>query len=149
MPGEIFGLGTLPAQPLKYLGTAEPLNECETYVWGHASILRLALHYPLLAANSLRISLHYVAQFAGRHISLASSSVEERLARTLTELGNRSGQATPGGVEVDVKNEQLASLADVNYFTTSRLLKKWQRMGAIKKRRGKVLIKCPEKLLIE
>jgi CRP/FNR family transcriptional regulator, nitrogen oxide reductase regulator len=149
MPGELFGLGTLPARALNYLGTAETLDDCEAYVWNRASILRLALRYPRLAANSLRISLHYVAQFAGRHISLASYSVEERLARTLIELGHRSGQATPGGVEVDVKNEQLASLADVGYFTTSRLLRKWQRMGAVKKSRGKVLIECPEKLLIE
>ena len=102
-----------------------------------------------MEAGSLRISLHYVAQFAERHISLASCSMEERLARTLTELGDRSGQATPGGVEVDVKNEQLASLADVNYFSTSKLLKKWQRIGAVKKSRGKVLIQCPEKLLTE
>jgi CRP-like cAMP-binding protein len=149
MPGELFGLGTLPAHPLNYLGTAEALDDCEAYVWEHTSILRLALHYPRLAANSLRISLHYVAQFAERHISLASCSMEERLARTLTELGDRSGQATPGGVEVDVKNEQLASLADVNYFSTSKLLKKWQRMGAVKKSRGKILIQCPEKLLTE
>ena len=148
-PGELFGLGTLPAHPLNYLGTAETLDDCEAYVWERASILRLALHYPRLAANCLRISLHYVAQFAERHISLASSSVEERLAHTLTDLGDRAGQATPGGVEVDVKNEQLASLADVNYFSTSKLLKKWQRVGAVKKSRGKVLIQCPEKLLTE
>jgi CRP-like cAMP-binding protein len=149
MPGELFGLGTLPAHPLNYLGTAEPLDDCEAYVWDADCIRRLEISYPRLAANCLRISLHYVAQFAERHISLASCSVEERLARTLTELGDRTGQATPGGVEVDVKNEQLASLADMNYFTTSRLLQKWQRMGAVKKTRGKVLIECPEKLLIE
>jgi CRP-like cAMP-binding protein len=150
MPGEAFGLGTVLADhPVNYIGTAEPLDDCEAYVWDHASILRLALHYPRLAANSLRISLHYGAQFAARHVSLASCSMEERLARALTVLGDRSGQATPGGVEVDVKNEQLASLADVNYFTTSKLLKKWQRMGAVKKSRGKVLIQRPEKLLTE
>jgi len=150
MPGEIFGLGTLlPAHRLNYLGTAEPLNDCEAYVWDAACIRRLEISYPGLAANCLRIYLHYVAQFAERHISLASYSVEERLAHTLTELGDRAGHATPGGVEVNVKNEQLASLADINYFTTSRLLNKWQRMGAVKKSRGKILIECPEKLLIE
>ena len=146
--GEIFGLGTLPGHPLNYLGTAEALDDCEAYVWDHASILHLASHYPRLVPNSLRISLHYVAQFAER-ISLASCSMEERLARTLTSLGDRAGHATPGGVEVDVKNEQLASLADINYFSTSRLLKKWQRMGAVKKSRGKVFIQCPEKLLTD
>jgi CRP/FNR family transcriptional regulator, nitrogen oxide reductase regulator len=149
IPGEIFGLGTLPEHPLNYLGTAEALDDCEAYVWDHASIRHLASHYPRLVPNSLRISLHYVAQFAGRHISLASGSMEERLARALTRLGDRAGHATPGGVEVDVKNEQLASLADINYFSTSRLLKKWQRMGAVKKSRGKVFIQCPEKLLTD
>jgi CRP-like cAMP-binding protein len=150
MPGELFGLGTLlPAHPLNYLGTAEPLNDCATYVWDAACIRRLEISYPRLTANCLRISLHYVAQFAERHISLASCSVEERLAHTLTDLGDRVGQATPGGVEVVVKNEQLASLADINRFTTSRLLSKWQRMGAVKKSRGKILIECPEQLLIE
>ncbi len=149
MPGDVFGLGSLPAHPLNYLGTAEALDDCEAYVWDAAQIQRLLISYPRLAANCLRISLHYVAQFAERHISLASCSVEERLARTLTALGDQVGQATPGGVEVTVKNEQLASLADINVFTASRLLNKFQRMGAVKKSRGKVLIECPEKLLIE
>jgi hypothetical protein len=132
-----------------YLGTAEALDDCEAYVWDAARIQRLEISYPRLAANCLRISLHYVAQFAERHITLASCSVEERLARTLTALGDQAGEATPGGVEVTVKNEQLASLANINFFTASRLLNKFQRMGAVKKSRGKVLIECPEKLLIE
>jgi CRP-like cAMP-binding protein len=150
MPGEIFGLGTLPSQDhLNYLGTAEALDDCEAYVWDADCIRRLEISYPRLAANCLRISLHYVAQFAERHINLASCSVEERLARTLTELGDRAGHATPGGVEVTIKNEQLASLADISFFTASRLLNKFQRMGAVTKSRGKVLIECPEKLLIE
>jgi len=149
MPGDVFGLGSLPAPPLNYLGTAEALDDCEAYVWEAARIQRLYISYPRLAANCLRISLHYVAQFAERHITLASCSVEERLARTLTALGDQVGQATPGGVEVTVKNEQLASLADINVFTASRLLNEFQRRGAVKKSRGKVLIECPEKLLIE
>jgi hypothetical protein len=46
-----------------------------------------------------------------------------------------------------VKNEGLASLADINIFTASRLLKNWERKGALQKYRGRVLIRCPEKLL--
>ena len=148
--GSYLALGILlPAHSLNYLGTAEPLNDCEAYVWDAACIRRLEMSYPGLAANCLRICLHYVARFAERHINLASCSVEERLAHTLTEMGDRAGQATPGGVEVNIRNEQLASLADIGYFTASRLLNKWQRIGAVKKSRGKILIKCPEKLLIE
>jgi CRP-like cAMP-binding protein len=52
------------------------------------------------------------------------------------------------GVEVDVKNDDLASLADISPFTTSRLLNEWERRGAVQKARGKVLIRCPEKLIV-
>ena len=149
MPGEVFGLGSLLADPISCIGTAESLEDCETLVWDHASVLRLASRYPQLTANALRIALQYVSVFADRHVSLASSTAEDRLARTLTRLGARSGKATPAGVEVSVNNEHLASLADVGYFTVSRLLHKWVRQGAVKKSPGKILIRCPEKLLTE
>jgi hypothetical protein len=35
----------------------------------------------------------------------------------------------------------------VSIFTASRLLKDWERKGAVEKSRGKVLIRRPEKLL--
>jgi CRP-like cAMP-binding protein len=50
-------------------------------------------------------------------------------------------------VEVDIKNEDLASLADVNFFTVSRILGAWERQKVVSKSRGKVLIRCPEKML--
>ena len=53
----------------------------------------------------------------------------------------------PGGVEVDIKNEDLASLADVNFFTVSRILGAWEQQNVVEKSRGKVLIRCTEKML--
>jgi len=50
-------------------------------------------------------------------------------------------------VEIDIKNEDLASLADISFFTASRFLQEWERKGAVEKSRGKVLIRCPEKLI--
>jgi CRP-like cAMP-binding protein len=50
-------------------------------------------------------------------------------------------------VEVDIKNEDLASLADVSFFTVSRLMSNWDREGVVKKSRGKIVIRSPEKLL--
>jgi CRP-like cAMP-binding protein len=149
MPGEVFGLGSLVPEPVNYIGTAESLGDCETLVWDHPTIQRLGSRYPQLTSNALRIALQYVSVFADRHVSLASSTAEDRLARTLTRLGARSGKPTPAGVEVSVTNEHLASLADVGYFTVSRLLRKWERQGAVKKTRGQILIRRPEKLLTE
>jgi len=52
-------------------------------------------------------------------------------------------------VEVDIKNQDLASLADVSFFTASRLLNVWDRDGVVEKSRGKIVIRSPEKLLAE
>jgi CRP-like cAMP-binding protein len=149
IPGEAFGLSTLLAGTGHCMGTAEPVESCEAFVWERAAIRRLATLYPRLTESVLRIALHYVAQFAERHISLVSSTAEERLAHTLINLASRSGKATSVGLEVGIKNETLASLADINFFTASRLLKRWERQRAIKKCRGKVLIQDPAKLLVE
>jgi hypothetical protein len=38
-------------------------------------------------------------------------------------------------------------VADVNYFTVSRILGEWERQKVVQKSRGKVPIRGPEKLL--
>jgi CRP-like cAMP-binding protein len=87
--------------------------------------------------------------YANRHLGLISDTAEHRLADTLIRLGRQFGRIVPGGAQVDIKNEHLASLADVNFFTASRLLKAWERSGAVKKGRGTVTILHPEKLCFQ
>ena len=147
VPGDAFGLGTVLAKPIHYIGTAEALEGCDILVWDHASVRRLASAYPRITENTLNVALQYVELFVARQVSTVSSTAEERLAHTLTRLGIRSGRAQAGGVEVDIRNDHLASLADVSAFTVSRVLSKWARQGTIKKTRGKVLIRVPEKLV--
>jgi hypothetical protein len=71
------------------------------------------------------------------------------LAVTLLDLGHRTGRVLPTGVEIEATNEQLGSLADISCFTASRLLKEWERGGAISKVREKVVIHTPEALATE
>jgi hypothetical protein len=35
----------------------------------------------------------------------------------------------------------------VNFFTVSRILGAWEKQNVVAKSRGKVLIRCPEKML--
>jgi CRP-like cAMP-binding protein len=58
------------------------------------------------------------------------------------------GQKVAGGVEFDVTNEDLASAANITPFTASRLLSEWQRNRAVVKRRGKIVLRSPERLLL-
>jgi CRP-like cAMP-binding protein len=146
-PGEAFGLGTLLPRPTRYIGTAESISQCEIYIWEHRWVRQFAVSHPRLAENALRISLEYIRLYAERHVAFVSLGAENRLVRTVASLGTRIGTRHPHGLEIPITNEHLASLSDLGPFTVSRLLKKLERKGALHKRRGKVVIRCPEKML--
>lgn len=147
IPGDVFGVGSLLSEPTGYIGTAQAISTVEILAWDHRSIRRLVTIYPRLAENALRTALRHIASYAKRHVRLVSNTAQERLACALTSVGCRSGHASPTGIEVDIKNEDLASLADVNFFTASRLLKAWEREGLVEKSRGRVVIRRPEHLI--
>ncbi len=148
-PGDVFGLGTLLSEPTEYVGTAQAVRAGEVLAWPHALLRKLCVSCQRLSENALRIALGYVSEYADRHIGVVSKTAEQRLADTLVRLGLRFGRIVPGGVEVDIKNEHLAALADVNSFTASRLLNGWKRSGTVQKTRGTIRIVHPEKLCIE
>jgi CRP-like cAMP-binding protein len=145
--GEVFGVAAFLHDPLGYLGTAKPAPSVEVLEWKHEAVLQLARDYPRLPENALRGVLQYIALYAKRHARLVANTAEERLASVVAGLASRAGHVLPGGVEVEIKNEDLASLADTSPFTTSRVLNQWEREGAVEKSRGKVLLRCPEKLI--
>jgi len=147
-PGDVLGLACfLPSSD--YIGTAEALDRGEVRVWNRHVIRRFAHKYPQVEGNVLQITLAYVAEFADRLERLVSGTAEQRLARTLTSLGVGIGTPSHSSIDIVIKNEQLASLADISPFTVSRLLKQWERDGVISKGRGIVHILSPEKLLLE
>jgi CRP-like cAMP-binding protein len=146
-PGDVFGLVCLLNQRACYMGTAEAMDAGEAMVWDRVTLQRLAGPYPQLTANALTIASAMVAQFAARHEALIDASAPERLARVLMDLAVRNGTRSAEGIDIRIKNEQLAALADVSPFTASRQLQQWEREGAVKKRRGAVRIVDPEGLL--
>jgi CRP-like cAMP-binding protein len=146
-PGDVFGQASLLSRPLGYLGTAKAVQSIRVLEWKNRVIQQLAKTYPQIIENALRTALRYLALYAKRHIGLVSNTAQERLACALSSLGSRTGHALPSGVEVDIKNEDLASLADITSFAASRILQAWDRKGVVEKSRGKVIIRSPEKLL--
>src|SRR6185503_7321270 len=131
-PGDVLGLACLLPSS-NYIGTAEALDRGEVQVWSRHVIRRLAHRYPQVQGNVLQIALTYVGEFADRLEKLVSGSAEHRLARALTSLGVRIGTPSHSSIDILIKNEQLASLADVSPFTVSRQLKQWERKGVISK----------------
>jgi CRP-like cAMP-binding protein len=80
-------------------------------------------------------------------VSLANDDARKRIAQLLLSLISAIGKAGPEGIELPVRNEDLATGADVTPFTASRVLGEWQRAGVLTKRRGSLVMRKPELLL--
>jgi CRP-like cAMP-binding protein len=144
--GELIGGMTLLAKPASYLLGSEAVKECSLLVWDRATIRSFVAQYPALLENALRTASDYLAWYLAAHVALTCHSAEQRLAGVLRSLAEVIGQNVVGGVELDVTNEELANAANVTAFTASRLLSAWQRRGAVKKSRGKILLRQPAHL---
>ena len=147
-PGEIIGGAALLANPSSYLASTETLKDSQVLVWDRSSIRALAARYPRLLENALVTASDYLAWYVATHVALTSHSARKRLGGVLVCLAELIGKKVPGGLEFDATNEELASAANITQFTASRLLSEWQRNLALQKRRGKVLLCSPEKLLL-
>lgn len=149
LPGDVFGVVSLLKNPPTYIATAETVTRSEVLVWNHATIRKLAQQYPQLVENGLRIAVRYLKNYSDRHVRLVSKTAEHRLAVSLLKLGHGAGQVHPHGIEVDVTNEQISSLADISPFTASRVLNEWQRAGHVSKKRGRIVVHSPEALVVD
>jgi CRP-like cAMP-binding protein len=148
-PDDAFGIGSLLTTTVPYIGTAQAIDDCEILVWSRESIRALAAKYERLAENALHLSWHYLDGNADRLVRLATETAEQRLAKTLLQLSQRTGRVRFGAVEIAITNEDVGGLSSVSVFTASRLLKKWERQGLIEKSRGKIRILRIDGLLID
>jgi len=146
--GEIIGGMALLAKPASYLLGSETVRECNLLVWDRATIRGLVAQYPVLLENALATASDYLAWYLAAHVALTCHSAEQRLAGVLGSLAEVIGQDVSGGVELDVTNEELANAANVTVFTASRMLSAWQRLGVVKKGRGKILLRQPTRLFL-
>lgn len=148
LPGEITGGGALLSKrPMDYLVSTEVVVDSMALVWGHSAILALAKRYPRLLENGLLIASDYLAKYRDLHIAASYDTASKRVAWVLEKLAREIGQRAVGGIELKLRNEELANEANVTIFTVSRLLSEWQRRGLLIKGRGKVVIHSPEALV--
>ena len=146
-PGDVFGAAAFTIEPRKYLLNTETVEASSVLVWDRATIRGIAARHPRVADNILLVGYEYMTWYIADHVSLTRHSASERLAQVLLRLTEVMGRTVPGGVEIDATNEELANAANITPFTASRLLNRWQRERAVEKRRGKILLRSPGRLL--
>ncbi len=146
-PGEICGLAALLAHPCDYLLSAEVVRASVALVWQRSAIRSFATGCPRLVDNGLLLAYDYLRLYQIAHVSATSQTARQRLALVLGTMAGGIGHEVEEGVELNVRNEELANEANVTVFTASRFLNEWQREGILVKTRGKILLRSPEDLL--
>ena len=147
-PGDVIGLVSMLEPRSSYMASADATSDCELLAWKRSVLGKLVSRHPVLAANGLRIALGYLRSYVGRHIGLLTKTAEERLAEALLRLIDRSSEIVSDGVEIRATNDELAGLSDTSPFTASRVLSNWERAGVLSKKRGRVVLKSPESLIV-
>jgi CRP-like cAMP-binding protein len=145
-PGLIFGVMALVPTPSAYLVSAEAVQESTVLFWDGRTIRDLARRFASLFENAFLICVEYLSWYVATHCALVSQTAHERLAHILLGYAPSIGQKIPGGIELDVTNEELANAANMSSYTASRLMSQWEKAGAISKQRKKILLRSPEKL---
>lgn len=147
--GQIFGGAAILSTRYHYLACTEVLTDSCALVWERQTIRELASTLSGLLDNVLSIAVtENIAWSTAAHVSLSSDDAHGRVAHLLMSLASAIGEATDDGVEMRVLNEDLAEGANVTPFTASRCLRDWERSGVLVKRRGKILLRKPELLLV-
>lgn len=147
VPGEILGGLALLSEPMCYMASSETITQTSTLVWERATIRSLIVQYPKLLDNALSVLAKFLVLYRIAHAALICETARQRLATVLTDLARCTGHTTAKGVELNVTNEELASAANITSFTASRLLNGWQRKNLISKKRGRILVFSPAKLI--
>jgi CRP-like cAMP-binding protein len=147
-PGDVFGAATLASRPSTYLTNTQAVKDSTVLVWERSAIRTFALRFPLLLENALLIAVDYFSWYVTAHAALVSKTAEERLAQVLFGLAKSIGQKVSGGIEIDVTNEELANSANITPYTASRMISNWQRKDVIRKGRGKILLRSPERFFL-
>ena len=136
-PGDCFGLGALVAYPTSNIWTVCAVEVSEALEWSTLAVKRLNI-LSFLRENALRIAIGWTGKLQQRLQEIATEMVEQRLGHLVTQL---PGLAKNDGIlELRGSDEELAQMAGTNLYTVSRVLSRWQRLGYIEKRRGRLLV---------
>jgi CRP/FNR family transcriptional regulator, nitrogen oxide reductase regulator len=146
-PGEMCGLAALLLHPRDYIMSGEVVRASVALVWRRPAIRSFADSCPRIVENALLLGYEYVRLYQCAHVSGTSQTARQRLALVLGSMAEGIGHQVEDGIELNVRNEDLANEANVTVFTTSRLLNEWQREQLLVKSRGKIVLRSPQDLL--
>jgi CRP-like cAMP-binding protein len=112
-PGQILGRFALLSKPSYYLTTTEAVEASSTLVWDRVTIRGLARRYSQILENAILTASEYLTWYCAAHAARSTQSAQQRLSQLIVCLAQGIGREVPGGVELDVINEELASATNI------------------------------------
>lgn len=140
VPGETFGLATIVGAPARYLVTVEAVQEGSGIAWDPGSCRSLVSRHPSVSKALGSVAANYLARVIDLLTMSTFQTAEQRVARVLVEGARQLGRSGGEGIELDLTNEQVAVAAHVSLFTASRNLSRWQHLGVLRRRRGRIVL---------
>jgi CRP-like cAMP-binding protein len=147
-PGETFGVAGLSRRPYPYIASSEAVQDSVVLAWDRSAIISLGDRFPRLLENVMYLTFEYLSWYIAAHSALVSESAKERLANLLVALGPSIGEVVSDGIAIDVTNQELADSVNINLFNATRIVSDWQKSGAIRKQRGRIVLRSPKKLFL-
>lgn len=143
-PGEVFG-GLAMLGEEHYPASAEVWEDCVALAWAGPQLRELALRYPEVALNLLRLAAARVRELQARVEELVAERVERRIARAVLRLVRQAGRRTGEGVVIDLplSREDLANLTGTTLYTVSRVLSRWEERGIVAAGRQHLVVRAP------
>ena len=147
-PGDLFGGAG---------GWGEAEYPASAVAQGQTVVLQLpAREFDALVAESPAFARAVIGEL-GRRLREAENRIrelqteraEQRIARALLRLANKTGVKTAAGIEIGVRlsRQDLAELSGTTLSTASRTLSAWDRQGVIVAGRERVTIARPHALV--
>ena len=145
--GHIFGGAAILSNPGKYLASTELLSDGCALEWDRSTIREFVSRLPILLDNALSISItEHIEQLIADNISVNSDETG-RIAQLLISLASGVGKVSSDGIEINMRNDDLAVAASVDEFTVTITMEGWEREGILAQDEGKIVLQRPELLI--
>jgi CRP-like cAMP-binding protein len=146
-PGQLAGGAAILSTPCRYLVNTELLTDGCALVWDRQTIREFVSRFPILLDNALSIAItEHIEELIAANVS-ASSDEAGRIAQLLISLAAGVGRVCSDGIEIPVRNDDLAVGASVNEYTVSLILEGWESEGVLTQGPGKIVLRRPELLI--
>jgi CRP-like cAMP-binding protein len=146
-PGDVLGeMALLDGEERS--ADAIALEDCSVLVLERGRFLRLLRDTPDLALRLLVVLTERLRRANAAIEDIALMSLEGRLARLLSRLGEEYGRAVPHGTRIELKLSQkdLSALVGGSREKVNRRLRLWEEEGTIAKENGYLILRQPDRL---